>query len=127
MDIKSTGGKLINVTEYGKKMPPVAPPAELAIKKENKRMATEMQNLNNAEKIAPNPLFDKKQKAPKPLGAKGLKDLTKDELDELLKLLANTEETDTEDVLGKFAANLEVPRFGSVQSPAYRFPGFFNG
>lgn len=127
MDKKSNAAKLIKVTEYGKKMPPPAPPTELSVKKEKQRMETEMQNLNNAEKIVPNPLFDKKQKPTKPISAKGLKDLTKDELDELIKLLASTEETDTEDVLGKFAANMDTPRFGPVESPAYRFPGFFNG
>ena len=127
MDKKSNAAKLIKVTEYGKKMPPPVQPTEFSVKKEMKRMETETQNLNNAEKIVPNPLFDKKQKTAKPISAKGLKDLTKDELDELLKLLASTEETDTEDVLGKFAANMDTPKFGSVESPAYRFPGFFNG
>ena len=62
MDGKTSAGKLIKVTEYGKQMPPATPPLELSAKKEMRRMQTEADNLNEAEKISPNPVYNKKTK-----------------------------------------------------------------
>jgi len=125
MDKKSNAAKLIKATQYGKKMPPPVQPTEFSVKKEMKRMETETQNLNNAEKISPNPLY-KKEKPRASLGFDSLKDMNPEELDELLKLLADTKKTETEDVLSQFVSKMTPIQFNPVQAPAYRFPGYFN-
>ena len=71
MDGKTNAGKLIGVTEYGKKLPPAEPIPGFAVKKEIRRMETEKDNLNEAEKTAPNPIYDEKRKSKRSLGKKG--------------------------------------------------------
>jgi len=136
-----SGGKLVSVTQYGKRLPAPQPPSRLSVAKEMKRMETEKDNLNAMEKVSPNPL-NKKTKAkltPDKLGS-----LTQDELDELLASIAGAQDSEMEaiqkmtqpnpqdkamqDILDKFASSLASPQFSSFRAPSsYQSPGFFQG
>jgi len=144
MDIKPNGGGLINVTEYGNRLPVPSAPSKLSVQKEMQRMKTEIDNLNAADKINPNPVYDKKTKGKKPLKTGSLKDLSKEEIEELIAAFIEggedpqtkaiqdlmrpiQQEGTTNNLFDKYAENLVMPEFGTAQTPAYRFPGFFNG
>ena len=153
---KSNAAKLIKVTEYGKRLPPPAPPSRLAVQKEMARMETERQNLNAMEKIAPNPLYEKKSKDKKlqEKDKKSLKtgmlndlfkDLSKEDIEKLITAFAESgadpktkaiqdmlrsgQSTNAgEDIFEKYSNKMAIPRFDDLRTPpSYRFPGFFQG
>ena len=144
MDPKTDAGKLIKVTEYGKRLPLPAAPSRLKVKDEMRRMQTETDNLNAAEKVEPNPLYKnkKRSKTSASITTEDIKNMTQEELDELLKSFVNAGDSELDviknmtkpnpqeeamsGILEKFAATLATPKFGSVQTPGYRFPGYFN-
>lgn len=142
-----SGGKLLSVTEYGKRLPAPQPPSRLSVAKEMKRMETEKDNLNAMEKVAPNPLYpekDKKKKAKAKLTPAKLGDMTQEELDELLASFAgsgeesmmdmmksatqgNPQDTAMQDLLDKYASSLSTPEFSFRDTQSFRAPGFFQG
>ena len=146
MGTKTNGGKLVSVTEYGKRLPAPQGPSRLSVEKEMKRMETEKDNLNALEEVDANPLYkNKKTKARTGVDLNKINNLTQEELDELIKALANTKENPELDLiksltqpkqedeamknmLDKFASTLAAPNFSSFRAPsAYQSPGFFRG
>lgn len=149
MDKSLNGGKLVNVTQYGNRLPVPQAPSRLSVAKEEARMKAEKDSLNAMEKASPNPLYPEKDKKKKKTQAKitpdALKNMTQEELDEILSEFAGSkknpitelmqsstqpQEQDQamQDMLDKFATKLSAPQFGEFQAPtSYRFPGFFQG
>lgn len=148
MDIKDKLGStsLLGVTEYGNRLPIPAGPSRLSVEKEMKRMEAEKDSLNAMEKTEPNPLYkDKKAKAKSKLTVSQLKNMTQEELDELLASLAKSEAEQDLDIirsmaetkpqeeagqslLDKYAEKLSAPKFEGFRAPTtYRSPGFFQG
>lgn len=148
MDKSLSGGKLVNVTQYGNRLPAPKAPSRLSVAKEEARMEAEKDNLNAMEKISPNPLYQdkkKKGKAKAKLTPEKLGNMSQEELDELLSMFAQsgnepmlesmrsaTQTTSSEsalqDLIDKYASSLSIPKVGfDDPSGGYRSPGFFQG
>jgi len=149
MDNTSSGGKLLNITQYGNRLPAPKAPSRLSVAKEETRMEAEKDSLNAMEKVSPNPLYQEKDKKKKKTQAKltpdALKNMTQEELDEILsefagskknpitELMQSSTQTQSQDqamqdMLDKFASKLSTSQFNKFQAPtSYRFPGFFQG
>lgn len=151
MDKSLSGGKLINVTQYGNRLPTPVPPSRLDVTKEMARMKAEKDSLNAMEKVSPNPLYKKedKKKAPtKKAQAKvtpdALKNMTQEELDELLASFAGSgdqsimdlmksatqsanQDTALADLMDKYSSSLSTPEFSFRDTQSFRAPGFFQG
>lgn len=148
MDNTSSGGKLLNITQYGNRLPAPKAPSRLSVAKEEARMEAEKDSLNAMEKISPNPLYQDKKKKGKTkakLTPEKLGNMSQEELDELLSMFAQSgdetmlesmrsatqpasSESALQDLMDKYASSLSTPKIGfDDPSGGYRSPGFFQG